>query len=255
MHKNMALLFFTLLLFSSYSYANFIIKLASYSQEKSVEQQTQRLDTTIQKNIMLIEEAHLYKLFSKSIQTKEEALSILPLYQKVFSDAYIMVDTYTKKEKKSIDLLLALQEESNTTTQMYQTIEPIKSVLQPYKDRSKTVSFLELLQNKVFYLCPEHITAASEKILIKAQFLDNNVSYTTLIGDTPHFEMRYMVKQNRLYMINHNRVSPSQFSTIDKIFFEYMVVARWMKGKKIHQMRYYKRESDARSYISSIHLN
>jgi hypothetical protein len=256
MKNYILLLLLNLVILGTYTYGSgFIIKLASYTNQKSLMQQVHLLDPSIQNNIMLIKEDNLYKLFSKSTQSREEASILLPRYKKIFSDAYIMLDRYTQKEKKSINLSLALQQESNTTQNTYPNIHPIQKILQPKKEILSQVSFQELIKNKTFYLCPQKIMAPSEKILIKAHFTDHTVSYTTLIGNIPYLEMNYMVKNNRLYMINHNRVSISQFSTIDKILFEYMVVSRWMKGKKIHQMRYYKKEEDARSYIDSINLN
>jgi len=256
MKNNILVLLLYLSFLASYTYGSgFIIKLASYTNQKNLTQQVHLLDSTIQNNIILIEEDNLYKLFSKNIETKEEALALLPRYKKIFPDAYIMVDRYSKKEKKSINLTLALQQESNNTQNDYTNIHPIKKILQPNKEISPQISFQALLQNKTFYLCPQKITAPTEKILIQAHFTDSTVSYTTLIGKMPYLEMRYMIKNNRLYMINNNRVSISQFSTIDKILFEYMVVSRWMKGKKIHQMRYYNKEEDARSYINSINLD
>ena len=248
-----SLLFFTL---SNNIYANFIIKLASYTNKENLLQQVTQLDENIQDKIMLIEEDKLYKLLSESYTEKEEAVKILPLYQKIFPDAYIMVDTYEHKEKKSLDLALALQTDNTMgNNEKNSSILPVQDILQPTTPQYPALTFEKLFQNRTYFLSPDSISAPSEKLLIRASFSDNNVSYTPLIGTMPPLQKRYILKHNRLYLINNNKVSPSQYSTIQELLFDYMVVARWFKGKVIHKMRYYKKEEDAKSYLDSVHFD
>lgn len=232
---------------------NFIIKLGSYSNKENLTHKVTLLDSASKKDMILIKEDELYKLFSHNFKTKDEALHKLSKYKKIFTDAYIMVNPYNHEQNNSINLTSALAS-SPTNTKDDTSIPPSHNILSPIKETVLPMSMYDLINNQTFYLCPEKITTSSEKILIEADFLDNNVSYTTIIGKVPNLKMRYIIKNNRLYILHNNKVSISQYSTIDKIFFEYMVLSRWMKGKKIHQMRYYKKEEDAKSYISSIDI-
>lgn len=227
---------------------NFIIKLASYENKESLIEKITLLDNTVKENIIIIEENNLYKLFSKSSQTKEKALKLLPTYQKVFTDAYIMVNIYKQTPQiVDINITLSLKEEANNSIKPKLEILPTDTLMYPTIKKEPRLSFQEIIENKTFYLCPQTIRAKSEKILIEATFTSNNASYKTLIGEVPSMEMNYTIQKNRLYTITNNKISISQFHTIDKIFFEYMLVSRWFKGKKIHKMRYYKKEADARS--------
>lgn len=245
------ILLFTL---SSAQAETYIIKLASYINQANLVERISHLDSDVKKNVVIIKANNLYKLFSQSSQNKEDALKLLPYYRKVFSDAYIMVDIYEKKEKEKINIYLALQEESNNTLEMNISITPINDLMYPHIDKQQIVSLHKILPDKTFYLCPENIHSKSEVILIKASFTKDLVNYQTLLGNVPAMENKYTIQKNRLYIINNNRISISQYSTIDKIIFDYILVSRWHKGKKIHQMRYYKNEEDARSYIQSIKL-
>lgn len=249
---------FTLLFLSLSTnvYANFIIKLATYSHKQNLMKQVTQLDKNLQNKIILIEEEHLYKLFSISYKDKEEAINYLSSYQKIFPDAYIMIDKYKHTEKKSLDIVLALQvDDTITNKEKNISILPVQDVLQPKNPEYPSLTFEKLFKNRTYFLSPDSINTPSERLLIKASFEENNVSYTTLIGNIPPMEKKYILRHNRLYLINHNKISPSQYSTIDTLLFEYMVVARWFKGKKIHKMRYYKKEEDARSYLDSIHFD
>ena len=235
---------------------NFIIKLASYTNKESLIEKSLLLDTSIKGNILIIEENKLFKLFSKNFENREKALVLLPIYQKVFSGAYIMVNTNNYGLKKEdINIAISLKEESNTSIETNLSILPIHTLMHPTIEKIPSLSFQEVLQNKTFYLCPQTIQSKSEKILIEASFGTDAVTYKTLIGNVPSMQMRYTVQKNRLYLITNNKISISQFNTIDKKLFEYMIVSRWFKGKKIHKMRYYTKEADARSYIESIPLN
>jgi hypothetical protein len=241
---------------ATYSYGNsFIIKLASYTHKESLMEKIKLLDSDVINNIIIIEENNLYKLFSKSSQDKEKALKLLPIYQKIFSDAYIMVNTNTVIQKEDINLTTSLQEESNTSQSKDFSIIPTETLMNPTIEKQPKLSFQEILENKTFYLCPQTIRSKSEKILIEASFGIDTVTYKTLIGNVPSMQMRYTIQKNRLYLITNNKISISQFNTIDKKLFEYMIVSRWFKGKKIHKMRYYTKETDARSYIESISLD
>jgi hypothetical protein len=250
----LSLLTIFILTISSYG-DSFIIKLASYTNKESLIEKIKLLDNSIKKNIILIEENKLYKLFSESIQNKEKALKLLPIYQKIFSDAYIMVNTYTDTQKEDINITMSLQEESNTSLNKGFVIIPTHTLMHPNTEKKPRLSFQEIIENKTFYLCPQSIHSQSEKILIEAVFSTDSVNYNTIMGKVPSMQMKYTIQKNRLYLITNNKISISQFHTIDKILFEYMIISRWFKGKKIHQMRYYKNKADAQSYIASISLN
>ena len=165
-----------------------------------------------------------------------------------------MINKYPQKQDKTISIAKALTEENNCSLEENTTIIPQKTVMQPQGLAHEHISFKERIQNKTFYLCPENITVPSEKLLIKATFQDNNVSYVSLVGNTPPLHMQYIIRGNRLYTITNHVLSPSQYSTLENILFDYMIVDRWYKGKVIHKMRYYYKEKDARSYLGSIHL-
>jgi len=251
-----------IMLISSIHGNGFVIKLASYSNKESLLDKIQLLDTSVKENITIIEEDTLYKLFSNSSQSKEKVLKLLPIYQKVFADAYIMVNSYKQipqnkiPQSEDINISLSLKEESNNSTSSTTLdISPTAILMSPTIEETPQLSFQEIIENKTFYLCPQIIQSKSEKILIEATFSNHSVQYKTLIGKVPSMHMDYIVQKNRLYLITNHKISISQFHTIDQIFFEYMIVGRWFRGKKIHQMRYYKKEADARSYINSISLN
>jgi len=254
-------LFSIIILITSTYGNNFVIKLASYSNKESLLEKITLLDKSVKENITMIEENTLYKLFSRSTQNKEKVLKLLPIYKKVFKDAYIMVNTYTQiphiqiPQSTDINISLALKDDANhSATSATLNISPAPILMSPTVEKIPQLSFQEIIENKTFYLCPQIIQSKSEKILIEATFSNHSVQYKTLLGKVPSMQMEYIVQKNRLYLITNHKVSISQFHTIDKIFFEYMIVGRWFKGKKIHQMRYYKKEADARSYIDSISL-
>ena len=257
MKKNTFISLLVVLSLATHTYGtNYIIKLASYTNKDRLLTKIDLLDIHIKENITVLEENNLFKLFSKYSLSKEESLKLLPSYQKIFTDAYIMVDTYNHPiQPLDINLSLSLQKESNNSIQTRLSIEPTNGLMYPTIDNKPRLSLQEILENKTYYLSPQSIQSKSEKILIKATFTKNFVTYKTLIGAVPSMQKHFTIQKNRLYLINNNKISISQFSTIDKILFEYIIVSRWFKGKKIHQMRYYKNEEDARSYVQSIKLD
>jgi hypothetical protein len=246
--------FILLCLFSSLQAEQYVIKLASYINKASLLKQISHLNIDVKKNVVIVKDNNLYKLFSQSFQTKKDSLKLLPHYRKVFSDAYIMIDIYKEIQKEKINIYLALQEESNHTFKTNISIPPINDLMHPLIDKKRILSLHTILQDKTFYLCPQKIHSKSEVILIKASFTKDHVNYQTLLGNVPAMENKYIIQKNRLYIVSNNRISISQYSTIDKMIFDYLLVSRWYKGKKIHQMRYYKNEEAARSYIDSIKL-
>lgn len=251
-------LMFTLLLYLSIlgtAYADtYNIKLATYSNKENLIKKMKQLDPSLQNKLILIKENNLYKLFSQTTDKESNARRLLPLYKEVFPDAYLKKDCQITAQEKTINLSSSLSVESNHSAPLA-PITKSASIIQPISNTHHVShSLYRLVNNKTYFLCPDKIHSKSEKLLIQADFNTSDVNFTTLVGRVPPLSMPYIVQKNRLYFINNGRISPSQFSTLDGMYFEYMVLSRWMKGKKIHQMRYYNKKDDAKSYLDSIYI-
>ncbi len=96
------------------------------------------------------------------------------------------------------------------------------------------------------------INSFLENLLIEVKFSTKSVTYKSIIGNIPSLEMDYTIKNGRLYFLRGDRITPHQYSQIDKVLFEYTVIAKWSRGRKMNQMRYYRKQEDAKSYLDSL---
>jgi len=255
MKKTLLFLLWAALVYADNS--KYMIKLASYHNETNLKKQIARLEPSLQQHLILVKEENLTKLFTEPFKSKDEASYLLPLYRKVFADAYIMAYRVPKGIQKSATDPQQPSQPYTQGTENKQTSDRVTSlskIVRPRQILPDSTKFDALLQNRTYYLCPDTIKSQEEKIMMEAKFEKNRVRFTTLVGKTPSFQNYYYIYKNRIYFSRTNHPNPTKYTTIDAIYFDYMVLARWLNGKVLHRMRYYYNREDARSYLDSIHL-
>ena len=246
------------LLWIAFVYADsskYMIKLASYYNETNLKKQIAHLEPSLQQDLILVKENNLTRLFTKPFESKDRVSDLLPLYRKVFADAYIMAYRVPKGVQKRATDPQPPQKPNVQQTKNNQTfykITPLSKIVQPRQVLPNSNKFDTLLQNKTYYLCPDTIKSQEEKIMMEAKFEKNRVRFTTLIGKTPSFQNYYYIHRNRIYFSRTNHPNPTRYTTIDAIYFDYMVLTRWLNGKVLHRMRYYHKKEDALSYLDSV---
>lgn len=255
MKNNKILVLFVL--FLSFCVGNeFVIKLASYTNKDNLVKQVSLLDSEIRDNVYILKEKNLYKLFSKPSPSKNHAMLKLPLYRKVFQDAYIMVATEQNKQTYNNKVTPLPLEESNSTFNHSLTNRPYikkhNEIMIPIRTTRNIISLENILPGNTFYICPNKINTSLEKLLIEVKFNTDSVTYTSIIGNIPSLEMNYTIKNGRLYFPKGDMITPHQYSQIDKVLFEYNIISKWSRGRKMNQMRYYRKQEDAKSYLDSL---
>ncbi|GEM_PF-4127727 len=143
--------------------------------------------------------------------------------------------------------------EENRTTPL-EKITKHTGILIPTTTPTYQKSLSEVLHNRTFFLVPDTITSNSQKLLIEAKFDGSHVTYKSLQGAIPSLKMGYSVQQEKLYFLHNGRVNPQHFSRIEREYFEYYVISKWIANRRISQTRYYKIREAAQSYLDSINL-
>ncbi|CAA6818858.1 MAG: Unknown protein [uncultured Sulfurovum sp.] len=252
-----------LLSFSHLQATQFIIKLASYSKKESAISQISLLDKAINQKISIAQENSLHKIYSLPFSNKEDAQKVLPLYKKVFIDAYIMVYVPTKNLSKPVLNSQYTTIDNNETNKSNTVTKPSLPFVITKKDylltpNSRSVQDLtdkDIFRNKTFYVCPDRIQTSSEKLLIESKFTDINVTYNPIIGNLPSITLKYILHKKRLYFLKGSMINPNQYRKIEKKLFEYILVSHYSNKKKLTTMRYYYKKEDAISYLSSLRIH
>lgn len=252
-----------LISFENLHATQFIIKLASYAEEKSVMTQISLLHKTIEKKVSIKKEDNLHKVYSVPFSSKEDAQKVLPLYQEVFKDAYIMVYVPTKNLTQPVLNYPYTSTDNNETNQTTIVKHPSVPLTITKKDYLLTPDYQsvqkstdkELFKNKTFYVCPDRIQTSSEKLLIESKFTDINVTYNPIIGNLPSITLKYIMHKKRLYFFKGSIINPNQYRKIEKNLFEYILVSHYNKEKKLTTMRYYYKKEDAISYLNSLRIH
>ncbi len=241
----------TILLVNTSEASEYSIKLASYSNKVNLIKQVSKLDDNLEKEIYITKNENLYKAFSISFTDKSSAIQKLQLYRNIFPDAYITTQIPKNRiENISSFKKVELFSEQNITDSI--SIKKSHKTMVPTTESPLPLSLDTLLKGKTFYLCPDSIYSNAEKLLIEADFQENNmVIYKTVSGKIPSMEIGYIIQRNKIYFSRNGMINPSQYSKIDETLFEYYIISKWSRGKKIHRMRYYKKQADAKSYLDS----
>ena len=269
MHKIKMILILVMMFFSIGKSA-VVIKLGSYSHRGNLAKQITLLRDDISSNTHIIEENDMFKGYSNEFDTREEASAQLHLYQEIFTDAYIMQSTNIDKNSniKSIKPIKQIKEieevkkepqkKQNPLDYRYKDrieITPSDEVMTPVSYSNGVSSLGDIIKGNTFYICPHKINSNGDKLLIEAKFSqETQVTYKTIVGKVPSLSMAYIVHKERLYFTRSQRVNPYQYSQLDDRLFDYYVISKWSRGKKISKMRYYKKLENAKSYLDSLHF-
>jgi len=250
------MLLLSIVIFSISEGSEFVIKLASYANKGNLVKQVALLDAAVKDDVYIIQKKNLYKLFSKPSPSRSHAMMKLPLFRKIFQDAYITAVTYKNRQSEATSTYVNTVKESNTslesTSDNAPYIKKYDGLLTPVMQNGHKESLVHMLSGKTFYLCPHTINSNKEKFLIEAVFDKDSMSYNTLVGNIPSVKMHYAIKNEKLYFVLNNMINPSQYSKLEKVFFEYYVISKWSRGRKMDQMRYYGKKEDAKSYLDSL---
>lgn len=245
--KKYYFLFILVTALSSVSHGNtFIIKLASFSNHENLTEKIATLAPHLQKNVHIIKDNNLSKAFVASYKTKKNAQDDLEKYQKIFSDAYI-----TTLKRQNVTLIP--QHTVPNVPQPIQKIDHTTQIINPIEPQNNNrISLKEIIEGKTLYLCPNTISSNKQKLLIRADFKNHILTYTTLLGNVPSLQMQYIIQNERLYFGRNGQFNPSQYSKVEEQYFEYYLVSKYTKGSIIHQMRYYKNLENAKAYLKSL---
>jgi len=257
----------TLILLLNISLASaYTIKLASYGNRENLVNQVLKLDKSLSQKTHIVREGNLYKAFSKSYSSREAAAEELYLYKTIFPDAYVSSTSIDLikgepnliREPKSRKYTLPKKEQISKVEEQNDTvvIEKSTELMIPTKSLASQESLAHKFTGHTFYICPNRIKSNKEKLLIEVSFKEHNVvTYKTLLGKIPSIEMGYIIQNSRIYFSRNGMINPSQFSQVDEIFFEYYIISKWSRGRKIHSMRFYNKRAYAQSYLNSLIFN
>lgn len=253
--------------------ASVVIKLGSYSNKENSQRQVLRIQEELGFKSSVIEEGGIYRLYSLSFDTREKALDLLPTYQKLFPDAYIMQSTRPykapniKMDKKQLDkttIPLEMVKLEIPKTQINTPKENIpKTIVRENKDSSKIItpksntkqelSLASIIKGHTFYLCPNVIKSKKGIILIEAYYdNEHRVTYRTLVGKMPSIRINYLIHNERLYTSRSYTFNPTEYNVIEDTLFEYYLMAKYSRYKKLGSMRYYKSYENAKAYLNSL---
>jgi len=251
---------FTFVIFITFGNSSIVIKLGSYSNKDNIKRELLKLDKSIQNSNNIIFEDDLYRAYSKTFNSEDVAKKELPLYQKVFTDAYIMHPTtnhstikhIVKKDKpiKEDNKIVKIEVIKNRDDKM--DIKHSTKILTPINNNSiDNISLTNLLVGRTLYFSPNKIKSKSQKMLIEVVFdKEGVVNYSPIIGKFPPLSMRYYIQGKKLYI---TRTTPNayQFIKLEEIFFEYYLLSKYSMGKKISSLRYYTNQENAKAYLDS----
>ena len=215
--------------------AFYTIKLASYKKRSNVEENIQKLDPYLQKNIVIDQGDDLtYKV---STQPSERTVleKKLLLYRKVFKDAFIAsvesvekTDTKVKKPKDKV--------EANSN-----------------KIDTHKKSFYQYIQQKTFYVCSRGKAAKGKKFIVKVAFKKDLVSYIPQQKKIFSVKAYYQIKDENLYLYDEeNDIDQTMFDKLEKVTKKYLLISSWEKNKKFRTRRYYFDMKDAKKYLESL---
>jgi hypothetical protein len=198
------------------------IKLAVYKDLSTLKKEIAALTPNLQRQIEIKQISSLYKASVIPTESKNNLKKVLPLYRKVFQDAFIA---------------------KVAVTQVTKTIT---------KKRIQPVSFYDKIKNRTLYLCTYRKKTTWEKILFKTIFTKNKVSYLPLIGKTTTIKAQYKVKNEKLYLFQKNMFNPRVYSRLAYETPQYYAVSSWIDNKRVNTIRYYFNERDARIYLNAV---
>jgi len=248
--------------------ASVVIKLGSYSNKENSQRQVLRIQEELGFKSSVIEEGGIYRLYSLSFDTREKALALLPTYQKLFPDAYIMQSTRPYKapnikiDKKQLDKTTIPLEmvkleipktQENTPKTIVKENKDSSKIITPKSNTKQELSLASIIKGHTFYLCPNVIKSKKGIILIEASYdNEHRVTYRTLVGKMPSIRINYLIHNERLYTSRSYTFNPTEYNVIEDTLFEYYLMAKYSRYKKLGSMRYYKSYENAKAYLNSL---
>jgi hypothetical protein len=213
-----------LLFFSLFSFVHaelYTIKLAVYKDLSTLKQEIKKLSPQLQKHINIVHIGELYKASMHPKNNKKALQPFLPLYRKVFPDAFIssVKQSSIKKDKKIIP--------------------------------TSTGTLLDAkIKNHTLYLCSEGKN--KDKVLIAVSFKENTVNYKPLIGKIPPISAHYTIKNNKLFLYQKGLLNSQVYSLLEKTYPNYYLISSWAGNKKLNTLRYYLTLKNAKAYLKSL---
>ena len=208
------------------------VKLAVYKNLHTLQKKIAKLPPKLSKTIQVIQVGSVHKASSYPTEDMQTLKTLLPSYQKVFSDAFIGPVVVSA----SSPVLFTI---------------PQKSTPIPTPKLQKKLSFSAKFKEKIFYLCRKEDNKGAT-LLIKVVFTDNTVTYTPLIGKLPPVTALYKIEGDTLHMYQAGLFNNKVYSILEKSYEEYHLLSSWIKDKKINDLRYYFTLNHAKQYLNQI---
>lgn len=214
------------------------VNLAVFKNLQSLKNMINHFPPALKKTVQIREEGELYIAKTLSTENKKILEKLLPEYKKVFLDAYISI------AKGSKDNSVKKQNAFHTTQQekMKPTFPTNINQAIPMKN-----SLYDKVKQKTFYISYSRKKITNEeKLLIRVIFTKEKVYYDSVIGKMQSFNLKYKIKNNKLYFFKEGLFSSMTYTKLEKTTSNYYLISNWIKGKKINHLRYYFNLEDAK---------
>jgi len=202
---------------SSLSYT---IKLAVYHNLNDLKSNIAKLPLPLQKIVQITKYHSLHKAIVIPTKNYHYLKTILPAYQNIFHDAFI---ASLKSDTKNIS-----QKKSTVTT---------------------PPSLKKIFRYQILYLCYDTLSPQKKNILFKVVFKKTDLSFYSILGNTPSLAAQFRTKENKLFIYQKKIYDATIYSILEKITPTYYLVTSWRNGKKVSLLRYYHRQEEALKYM------
>jgi len=204
----------------------YTIKLAVYKSLPNLQKNISKLSPSLHSTVQIQHIGNVYKASVYPTTNKVYLRKTLSSYKKVFQDAFI---TSTKAPK----------------------INQIKK-LSTQRTKNKALSFYDKIKQHTLYLCSGGDGKSKMKFLIEVAFKKDTVTYKPIIGKVPPVSALYTIKNHKLFLYQKGLLNHNVYSTLEKTYSKYYLIASWIGKKKVNTLRYYFNENDAKAYIHSL---
>ena len=210
----------------------YTIKLAVYKNLPSLQKNISKLSPSLHNTVQIQHLGNVYKAFVHPSKNKVHLAKTLSSYKKIFHDAFI---TSIKPSKVS---------------QVLKTNQ-VKKVSTP-TIKNKSLSFYDKIKQHTLYLCSGGDGKSKMKFLIEVAFKKSTVTYKPIIGKMPPVSALYTIKNHKLFLYQKGLLNHNVYSTLEKTYSNYYLIASWIGKKKVNTLRYYFNENNAKVYIHSL---
>jgi hypothetical protein len=202
----------------------YTIKLAVYKNLPNLQKNISKLSPSLHRTIQIQQVGNVYKAFVHPTKDKVHLTQTLSSYKKVFRDAFI---TSIKASE-------------------------VSHVVKTNKIKNRTLSFYDKIKQHTLYLCSGGDGKSNLKFLIEVTFKKDTVTYKPIIGKMPPVSALYTIKNHKLFLYQKGLLNHNVYSTLEKTYSNYYLIASWIGKKKVNTLRYYFNENDAKAYIHSL---